>query len=291
MDNKLIWRKIQRDTIPDPSDWEKQIESKQIFERRDTDSGYVMQEHLHQFYELLICYNPVPLRHTVAGRAYETTTPFVLFRAPYLLHSTSALDATEYTRTNIGFHPNVLTEFGGICKLGRLANCWECVIPATTEKIMEMEPLITRLRRVRDPEIPKYVWISTLATLLWEISEMAEDSIDHEVESALYVQEILQYAVNHVEEDLRIDALAERFYVSRSKLKRDFQSAVEMPLHEYVTSIRLHRAKVLLAEDMPLSMIAERCGFGSDSSFAYMFHRRTGITPGEYRRQCRNRKT
>ena len=291
MEKELVWEKIQMDTGLDVVLWTEQIESLGLIERTDTDSGYRMEEHVHQFYELLLCYYPVPLRHTVAGRAYETTTPFIQFRAPYLLHSTSALDATEYTRTNIGFHPNVLTEFGGICKLGRLANCWECVIPATTEKIMEMEPLLTRLRRVRDPKTPKHVWISTLATLLWEISEMAEDSVDHEVESALYVQEILQYAVNHVEEDLRIDALAERFYVSRSKLKRDFQSAAGMPLHEYVTSIRLHRAKVLLAEDMPLSMIAERCGFGSDSSFSYMFHRRTGMTPGEYRRQCRIRKT
>jgi len=285
MEKKLVWEKIQMDTGLDVVLWTEQIESLGLIERTDTDSGYRMEEHVHQFYELLINYYPVPLRHTVAGKAYNTDTPFIQFRAPYLLHSTSALDSTPYTRTNIGFHPSVLAEYGGICKLGRLANCWECLIPVTTEQIMNLEPLLIRLRRVRDPKTPKHVWISILAALLWEISELAEQAIVHGTEAAPYIQNLLQYIVQHAEDDLSNEALAEKFFVSRSKLKRDFQAAVNMSLHEYVTAIRIHRAKILLTEDMPLSMVAQQCGFSADASFAYMFRRHTGMPPGEYRRR------
>lgn len=285
MEKKLVWEKIQMDSVLDVVLWSEQIESLGLIERTDTDSGYIMEEHVHQFYELLINYYPVPLRHTVAGRAYETTTPFIQFRAPYLLHSTSALDNTEYTRTNIGFHPSVLAEYGGICKLGRLANCWECLIPITTEQLMNLEPLLTRLRCVRDPKTPKHVWISILAALLWEISELAAQAIIHGTEAAPYIQNLLQYIVRHAEDDLSNEALAEKFFVSRSKLKRDFHAAVNMSLHEYVTAIRIYRAKILLTEDMPLSMVAQQCGFSADASFGYMFRRHTGMTPGEYRRR------
>jgi len=264
--------------------WTNEIEKLWIIERTDTDRGYIMEEHVHQFYELLICYYPVPLRHTAAGNAYETTTPFIQYRAPYLLHSTSALDFTPYTRTNIAFHPLVLAEFGGICQLGRLTNCRECLIPTTTEKIMTLEPLLFRLRRVRDPDVPRHVWMSALSMILWEISEMAEDAIVHGSETPLYIQEVLQYIVEHAEEELSIDSLSEHFFVSGTKLKRDFRAAVQMSLHEYVTNVRIHRAKVLLMKDMPLSLIAEKCGFSRDSSLVYMFRTHTGMTPGEYRK-------
>ena len=264
--------------------WRKEIESLLLIERTDTDSGYSMREHVHQYYELLFNYHPVPLRHTVAGNAHDTDSPFILFRAPYILHSTCALDTRPYTRTSIGFHPLVLREYGGICELGRLANCWECVIPTTTEKIMELQPLLARLQRVRDPSVPKRVWLGTLSTLLWEVSEMAAEADICTAGAAPYIQELLRYVVEHAEENLNIDTLAEHFFVSRAKLTRDFRAAVRMSLHEYVTAIRVHRAKILLTEEMPLSMIAEKCGFGSDSAFVYMFRRHTGMTPGEYRR-------
>jgi len=266
--------------------WDTQLETLLMKVRTDSSYELHMTEHVHQYYELILNFSSVHLRHTVAGRAYETDTPFILFRAPYILHSTIALDAQEYTRTGIVFHPCTLKECGGLCQLGRLANCWECLIPTTVEKLTELQPLLVRLHRVWDPAVPKYVWLSALAILLWEISEMAESAIIHDTEAPPYVQDLLWYVVEHAEEDLTIDSLAEKFYISRAKLTRDFRAAVHMSLHEYVTAIRIHRAKILLSEDMPLSMIAQQCGFSADASFAYMFRRHTGMTPGEYRRQA-----
>jgi len=274
--------KDKREHVPN---WPTQIETLLMTESTDTDRGYKMREHVHQYYELLFNFSAVPLRHTVAGMAHDTDTPFILFRAPYILHATNARDRQPYTRTNIGFHPCVLTEYGGICTLGRLANCWECVIPTTDEQMAALEPLLVRLRRVRDPDVPKSVWLGTLATLLWEVNQLAEAAIRHDREAPPYIQDLLRYVVEHADETITIDSLAERFFISRAKLTRDFRAAVRMSLHEYITAIRLHRAKILLAEKIPLSLIAERCGFGSESAFIYTFRRHIGTTPGEYRRQ------
>jgi AraC-like DNA-binding protein len=149
---------------------------------------------------------------------------------------------------------------------------------------MELQPLLVRLRRVRDPAVPKSVWLSTLATLLWEVSEIAEDATVADPPSPPYMQELLRYVVEHTEENLTLDMLSEKFFVSRSKLIHDFRTAVRMSLHEYITSIRIHRAKILLADGLPLAMIAQQCGFSNDSAFIYMFRRQTGMTPGFYRK-------
>ena len=118
---------------------------------------------------------------------------------------------------------------------------------------------------------------------------MAENAVIHDTEAPPYIQSLLRYVAEHAEEELSGDILAEKFFVSRAKLMRDFRSAIGVPLHEYITSIRIHRAKILLAENLPLSLIAQQCGFGSDSAFISMFRRHMGMTPGKYRRNTENR--
>ena len=100
------------------------------------------------------------------------------------------------------------------------------------------------------------------------------------------MQELLRYIVEHLDEPLTLDSLAERFYVSRAKLTKDFRTMVNTSLHEYVTDVRLHRAKILLREGVPLPIVSEQCGYALESSFIYMFRTRTGMTPGEYRKNA-----
>ena len=50
-----------------------------------------------------------------------------------------------------------------------------------------------------------------------------------------------------------------------------------------------NNADYVLAENLPLSLIAQQCGFGSDSAFISMFRRHMGMTPGKYRRNTENR--
>lgn len=277
-------RKIRKGDVRTNVDfWGTDISSLLVTENTCTSRRLAMQPHVHLYYELVFNFSPIPLRHTVVSREYDTDTCCIIFRAPYLMHSTVTLTEEKYTRCNIGFHPGVLSEYGGICDLGRLHSCRECMIPTTAEQMEELRPLLTRMKRVRDPQVPMKIWLSTLATLLYEVSDLAGDIVPEEVPTPMYIQDLLRYVVENIHEDLTIDTLAERFFVSRTKLTRDFRTYTCTSLHEYVSALRICQVKILLAEDLPLSIIAERCGFARDSSLGVMFRRATGMTPGEYR--------
>ena len=270
-----------------PLRWDTELDRHLLWAGHSTRPTHAVKEQVHRYHELIFNFSAIPLRHTAAGHSYISTTPFVLYRAPYLLHSTGMLeDDGVYRRVNVVFHSNIFVEFGGICELGRLGHHWECMIPATEEQMQAFLPLLERLMRSNDPSISKKLRLGTLAVLLCEVNELAEAAIPHEegITAPPYIQDLLRYVVEHIAEPLTLDMLAERFFISRAKLTRDFRSAVKTSLHDYITAIRVQRAKILLEEGTPLSIVSQQCGFSRESAFITMFRHRTGLTPGEYRR-------
>jgi len=263
--------------------WGTDILSLLITENTHSDIGHTMNQHLHQYYEILLNFSAIPLQHTVGGQSYVTDSPCIIFRSPYILHRTITLDSSVYTRCNIGFHPQVLHEFSGVCDLGNLKNCLEIMIPVTADQLDALIPLLNRLKQIRNPAVPKGVGVCTLALLLYEINTLASHAAPHKIEVPSYMQSLLQYLNDHIEEKMNIDDLAERYYVSRSTLIRTFRKTTNMSLHTYIIQLRINKAKILLETQLPMSIIAEKCGFASDSSFSTMFRRYTGISPSRYR--------
>ncbi|MFE5327357.1 AraC family transcriptional regulator [Embleya sp. NPDC056575] len=66
-------------------------------------------------------------------------------------------------------------------------------------------------------------------------------------------------------------------------LTRLFAAEVGMTFPQWRTQARLHHALVLLAEDIPVTTVAHRCGWSSASAFIDVFRRAFGHTPGAYR--------
>ena len=57
-----------------------------------------------------------------------------------------------------------------------------------------------------------------------------------------------------------------------------------MSPRDYILALRIDRAKSLLVQsDLPISVIAERTGFGDDACFCKMFRESTSATPYAFR--------
>jgi transcriptional regulator GlxA family with amidase domain len=81
-----------------------------------------------------------------------------------------------------------------------------------------------------------------------------------------------------------VDALAGRLGLSRRQLERRFQADIEMSPAHYHRSLRLARARWMLAQsDVSLSDIAAECGLGDSSRFARLIRAETGLSPGAFR--------
>ncbi|MET7597262.1 AraC family transcriptional regulator [Streptomyces sp. NPDC004082] len=78
-------------------------------------------------------------------------------------------------------------------------------------------------------------------------------------------------------------ALGKEVGAGSRTLSRQFQSDLGMTFPQWRTQLRLSHALILLADGVPVTMVAHRCGWSSASAFIDVFRRAFGYTPGRAR--------
>lgn len=97
---------------------------------------------------------------------------------------------------------------------------------------------------------------------------------------------LLSWILEHLEEDLSVEVLADRSAMSPRTFARRFLAETGTTPHGWVTSQRVRHAEELLeATDLSVESIARRAGFGSAATLRHQFVRVRGISPVEYRRR------
>ena len=118
-------------------------------------------------------------------------------------------------------------------------------------------------------------------------------SVNHALESGANkpdwyqaIRAAVAYIDDHFAEKLSIKLLARVSNMSPSTFRRAFEKTMETTPGVYLTTIRINKARKLLADtDKTISDIAEECGFYDQSHFIKMFARLRRHTPSEYRRR------
>ncbi|MFD8305027.1 AraC family transcriptional regulator [Streptomyces sp. NPDC059690] len=77
-----------------------------------------------------------------------------------------------------------------------------------------------------------------------------------------------------------LDDLGRQIGASARTLSRRLRDDLGLTYPQWRTQIRLHHALVLLADDIPVTAVAHRCGWSSASTFIDVFRRTFGHTPG-----------
>lgn len=93
------------------------------------------------------------------------------------------------------------------------------------------------------------------------------------------VVEWMQYLDRHLSEDLDMDALAERFFISKFHMMRLFRAETGFTIHTYLLQRRLLAARQLIERGMRATEACYRCGFRSYSSFTRAYNKHFGTTP------------
>lgn len=94
------------------------------------------------------------------------------------------------------------------------------------------------------------------------------------------VAAVKQYIADHLDEDLRSGALAERFHLSERTLARWFSTREDASIGQYVLEARLQEAaRLLRSSTLPVADIQAAVGFTSAAHFAYAVRKRFGAPP------------
>ncbi len=103
--------------------------------------------------------------------------------------------------------------------------------------------------------------------------------------SRLKAVEAEEYIRDHyMEPDLSLQKVCSALAVSKSYLSSIFKAHCGMTLVEYLTTVRMERAKMLLSsEDRKIYEVAEAVGFRDAHYFSLTFKKQTGQSPTEFR--------
>ncbi|MFR1984212.1 MAG: helix-turn-helix transcriptional regulator [Christensenellaceae bacterium] len=93
-----------------------------------------------------------------------------------------------------------------------------------------------------------------------------------------FVCEILKYAQSHVEEELSLSVLSDRFGYSREHLSRILHKYLTETWNAYVNGLRVQKAEALLKADEEKNVlkIAYECGFDSQNTFYRAYKKEFG---------------
>ena len=95
----------------------------------------------------------------------------------------------------------------------------------------------------------------------------------------------LQFIRERAIADIGVDDVAREVALSRSALERRMKVLIGRSPGEEITRIRFsHVERLLTQTDLTLDAIAERAGFKHPQYMAEAFHKRTGMTPGAFRK-------
>ncbi|MFS0723623.1 helix-turn-helix domain-containing protein [Paenibacillus sp. 1P07SE] len=109
-------------------------------------------------------------------------------------------------------------------------------------------------------------------------------------------QELLEEAKVYIEQqysnpDLSLQLLSDKFQINQSYLSRLFKDTYSENFVDYLTRVRMDRARHLLIHtDEQIGQISQQVGYAHYFSFNRMFKRISGVTPGEYRKQFTSSK-
>lgn len=100
------------------------------------------------------------------------------------------------------------------------------------------------------------------------------------------LHEILAYLQEHYTEKLSLKEVADHVHISPGECCRFFKKNMSCTIFDYLIDYRLDKSTdLLLHSDASVSQIAFETGFGSSSYYIEKFRKKTGMTPGEFRRR------
>ncbi len=224
------------------------------------------------FVELLWCVKGIG-EIELYGRRYEMHPNDIFFYLPYEAHNRKALSPEWQVRWlafDGPFAESIILAY-------RYARHQKAAMPYPAETFGEIEKLIV--------DNSPFAMRKLLSLILYILAcAGGTDS------SSTYTGQYFKHAQHLIHSQisdplLDINSLCAALKISRVKLTKIFNESTGVPPGRYILNRRLDLAQSLLTgTDLPISEIAERCGFNNPQTFLKFIQRSLGASPLEIRK-------
>lgn len=102
----------------------------------------------------------------------------------------------------------------------------------------------------------------------------------------LNIISVKEYMAAHYTDNISLESIASTFYVSKEHLSRRFKIEERKTLLDYLTSLRMEKAKELMVlHEMSIKNVSSTVGYHDVAYFYRVFKKYYGMAPGEMRKQ------
>lgn len=243
--------------------------------------------HHHDFYEVFFFLGG-KVTYRAEGQIYHLKPGDILLINPMVLHQpVIASDSPDYERIILWVDRGFLERMGE--GGDALSQCFEeervrlLHLPSSVQRV-EMTELLGRLvRECYGGEHAASLYAKGLfLQIMAELNRLAlhgGNLREGAQEAPSMVAELLDYINEHYSENLSLEGLAKRFFVSKYHLSHEFSRAIGTGVYRYIMLKRLTAAKQLLSEGGTPGEVYIRCGFKDYTSFFRAFKAEYGVSP------------
>lgn len=249
--------------------------------------------HVHDFYEVLIFVRG-HARFQVEGKIYPLQSGDIILTSPSEIHQVLLDDVQiPYERFVLWIHPEFIERASEFLNGISLSGCFG---KASASRIHRFHPGYSQMESIRscmdrlvelDSSIPHQKALSDL--LLTEVLVLLNNArtlVDEDISDCsfnLRINEIIAYINEHLSEDLSLEALSSRFFISRFYLTRQFKEYTSLSLHKFILSKRLLAARRLIEQGTGCLQASVECGFANYSHFSKAFSTAYGVPPSKWK--------
>lgn len=261
------------------------LENFRLFHLR-SESGEKVDFHYHEFCKLLFLVSGQG-SYFVDGKRYLLSAGDLVLIGSRSVHKPELAEGSTYERIIIYISPDYLQQMSTQdCDLLSLfSGSHGHVLRLKEQRRKAVFSLVSKLERDLSQEAFGRTILSQadLLHLLVELGRSMEDSATNlprpSVPENRRVVEIMEYLDRNLAEEIDMDALAERFFISKYYMMRLFQKETGTTIYGYLTQKRLLKARELIGSGMRAMESCYACGFHSYSSFTRAYGKYFGTTP------------
>ena len=254
--------------------------------------------HHHDFSKIVILIDG-DLTYYIEGKSYILKPWDILFVNKNEIHKPVVNADKYYERIVIWLNPDFIAKYAQ--GNNNLLKCFEeamknnyNLLRLNMKSIENIKNLIQDIQSCDNSnefgsEILKeslFIQLMVLMNRLFLNSDKNRDIEDIQYDKT--IEEVLSYINSNLENDLSIDTIASKFFISKYYLMRKFKNQIGSSIHSYVIQKRLILAKSLISDGLSMSTVCSKCGFNDYSSFVRAFKKAYGVSPSNYNSKTHN---
>lgn len=248
--------------------------------------------HHHDFYEIYFFLSG-NVRYIIESQNYLLQPGDILLISPMELHQPVITHESEpYERVVIWLSKEYMDSIR--TPITDLSQCFDVHTPGHVNLIRPdsqsqptLQKLLSDLLNENDSkeyghDIMAGSIIHILLTTLNRMAYRQSQSYQVEDRSSPMIAQVLKYINDHYQEELSLDMLAARFFISKYYLSREFRRLMGTSVYRYIIQKRLVIAKQLMLSGESPTLLYEKCGFADYSNFYRAFKAEYGLSPKEF---------